>query len=170
MPDSELIVREQTTKRLWAEARARARDHAPANSYRGELLLAIQGGTTVGEQASLADELRGCGFRIVASEEGTLRLLLESSPTLPGRELDPVTLSRLARVAALLRRRLPDHELSVESRSIAKAVGAVRALHERVGVPGSCLRAVIGSSSGLVVEVRPTRMASLQEVLAATVD
>ena len=113
------------------------------------------------------------GFEIVAGEgEGTLRLLLDRSPS-PlgnGNELDAVTVSRLAHVAEVLRRRLPDHELSIESRDIARAVGAVRALHERAGVPGSSLRAAICPISGLVVEVRPTRIESLQEVIAATME
>lgn len=167
MPDSVLALREHTTKRLRAEARAKARDVADYLDYRERLLLAIQAGTTTARRVSLADELRGCGFSMVPGEAGTLRLLLDSSPA---DELDAVTISRLARVAEVLRRRLPDHELSVESRDMAKAVRAVRALNERAGVPGSGLRAAVGLTSGLVVEVRPTRMESLQEVLAATMD
>lgn len=167
MPDSELAVRERTTQRLRAEARAKVRDVAHYDDYRERLLVAIQANTTIEDRTSLADELCACGFDILESEEGTLRLLMDSSAS---PELDAVTISRLARVAGVLRRRLPDHELSVESGDITKAVRAVRALNEKAGVPGSALRAAIGPTSGLVVEVRPTRMESLQEVLAATME
>jgi hypothetical protein len=167
MPDRELAIRERTTQRLRAEVRAKVRDVAHCHDYRKRLLVAIQANTTIEDRTSLADELCASGFEILEGEEGTLRLLLDPSAS---RGPDAVTVSRLARVAGILRRRLPDHELSVESGDITKAVRAVRALNEKAGVPGSALRAAIGRTPGLVVEVRPTRMESLQEVLAATME
>ena len=163
MPDSELAAREHTTKRLRAESRSRLRDLERIEAYRDRLARAVRAGATVGERTSLADELRRCGLSVVPGEKGTLRLL----PS----ETDALALSRLERAARVLRRRLPDHELSVESRDIERAVRAVRVLHERAGVPGESLRACFAKDTpGLVVEVRPTRMESLEEVLAAAME
>ncbi len=90
---------------------------------------------------------------------------VRGEPSLP-----PGVAAKLARAAALLREHLPDHELSIESSDLAQAVGAVRMLNEKAGVPGLRLRAVTGRTPALLVEVRPTQIEALQEVLAATVE
>ena len=81
-----------------------------------------------------------------------------------------IAASRLARAATLLRERLPGHELSVESADLARAIAAVRVLHEDAGIPGPRLRASTGAVPDVVLEVRPTRAETLQEVIAATAD
>ena len=169
MPDSLLAAREEACAWLRAEVRTRERDVAHLEAYRNGLSERVRAGSTLREGELLLKELRGCGFTVVAGGSGTLRLALPAGPAGRRKELDALAASRLARAANVLARRLPDHELSVESADLARAVAAVRILHEQAGVPGPRLRAAVGGP-GLLVEVRPTRIEALWEVLAATGD
>lgn len=170
MPDSILAEREETAARLRAESRS-VREHVARLADRKVRLEAlIRSGKTLGGAAGLLDDLRTCGFALENGPVGTMRLRL-SGPIAdgPGR-LRPLAASRLARAATLLSERLPGHELSVESADLARAVAAVRVLHEDAGVPGPRLRASTGAGPDVVLEVRPTRAETLQEVIAATAD
>ncbi len=179
MPDSVLTEREETVARLRAEARTIAARVAGLEGYETRLRAAIRSGKAIGGAEALLRDLGRLGLAVEKGSAGKLRLSLgrEFLKDLGegGGELGPVAASRLAQAAALLRARLPDHELSVEATHLGHAVAAVRILHEQARVPGTRLRACLltdtaraGGSERLVVEVRPTRIETLREVLAAT--
>jgi hypothetical protein len=174
-PDSALRDREETTGRLRAELRDAQRRAARAEGRLAALREAVRSGRALGGAGGLLEDIRRSGFSLEkGTEPGTLRLRLTAD--LAGGGADPegglgvLAASRLVRAATVLRERLPDHEISVEARELADAVAAVRVLHEEAGVPGARLRAVAGSGSGVALEVRPTRIETLHEVLAATGD
>jgi hypothetical protein len=172
MPDSMLAEREEATGRLRAQADQLAWRVSKFDAYRRELELAVNTGSGARNAAALIRELRREGFSVQKSDDGGVIKLGLIAPVMAGGEkLDAGTLTRLSRAAALLREYLPNHELSIESNDIQRAVATVRALNERAGVPGLRLRAVTGGRAGaLLVEIRPTQIEALQEVLAATVD
>ena len=178
MADSILVERRTTRARLRNEAWRLREKVARAEALHGRLEAAVRTGAEIGGAAGLARELRRSGFAIERSAPGTLRLrLIGSASGGAGREeargVDPVAASQLARVATLLQERLPGHELSVEAAEIARAVAAVRVLHDEAGVPGTRLRAAVGSGAGIALEVRPTRAETLievQEVMTALSD
>lgn len=167
--DSVLAEREATTERLRAEMRQlelevcklearRARLEAAAKEYRPSAI-------------DLANALRDCGFTIADRAPGVLRLSLVAPPLNVQGKLDALASARLARMATLIREWLPDHEISIESPDMARAIAAVRVLNEQAGVPGSRLRAVSGPGGGsLLVEIRPAQAEALQEMLAASME
>jgi hypothetical protein len=171
-PDSALRDREETTGRLRAELRDARRRAARAEGRLAALREAVRSGRTPGA-VGLIEDLRRSGFSLEkGAEPGTLRLRLAADlaggGAGPEGGLGTLAASRLVRAATVLRERLPDHELSVEARDFGRAVAAVRILHEEAGVPGGHLRAVAGAGAGVALEVRPTRIETLHEVLAAT--
>jgi hypothetical protein len=167
MPDSVLVQREEATDRLRAEAFALQRRLASVESYRKELEVSGASSARQRNAMTMVRELRQLGFSVEAStERGVIRLGLTSPVKMHGEKLDARTISRLSRAASLLREFLPNHELSIESNDLGRAVAAVRALNETAGVPGLRLRAMTGSEGALMVEVRPTQVEALQEVLA----
>jgi hypothetical protein len=169
MPDSVLAEREAATDVLRARARELQRDVGRLRAYQGELITTIRTGSSPRNGRSLLEGLRASGF-VVRSGHGVFRLAFSPTPAAADRPLDPTAALRLSKAAALLREHLPNHEISIESRDLNEAVAAVRFLNEKAGVPGLRLRAVTGGMRALMVEVRPTQIEALQEVLAATVD
>ena len=170
MPDAVLTEREEATERLRARARELGSKVARMESTRDRLAAVVRSGKTLRNGLSLVEGLRRCGFRVESSELGVLRLTLDTQVSGADGKLHAFATARLGRAASLLRRHLPDHELSVTSNQLGRAVSAVRALNEKAGVPGLRLRATTGGSQPLMVEVRPTQIEALQEVLAATAD
>jgi hypothetical protein len=167
MPDSALVEREQATERLRAEVHALERRLKAVDSYRKELEVSSVSSARQRNAMTMVRELRQLGFAVEASSErGVIRLGLKTPVRMEGKNLDGRTVARLARAASLLREFLPNHELSIESNDMGRAVAAVRALNESAGVPGLRLRAMTGTEGTLMVEVRPTQVEALQEVLA----
>jgi len=167
MPDAVLIEREEATQRLRAEAGALHRRLRKVETYRKELEVSSASSARQRNAMTMVRELRHLGFSVESSSErGVIRLGMRGPISMKGEKLDAKTVSRLARAASLLREFLPNHELSVESNDLRRAVAAVRALNESAGVPGLRLRAMTGRDGVLMVEVRPTQVEALQEVLA----
>jgi len=165
--DAVLAEREAATERLRAEARGLELEVRHLEASNSRLKAAIRENSGARDAASLARALRECGFVMEKRGPGALRLVLSAPPSGPRGELGPVESSRLARAAVLVREWLPDHEITVESPDMARAVAAVRVLNEQAGVPGSRLRASTGPGAwDLVVEVRPTQLEALQQMLA----
>jgi hypothetical protein len=170
MPDAELVKREEATSRLRAEARELGRKVARVEHYKHGLETDIATDAPARNATTLMRELSSVGFSVRKGRGGVIRLTLPAIYGTTDGTLDAVTASRLSRGAALLREYLPNHELSIQSHDLGRAVAAVRVLNEQAGVPGLRLRAATGRTGALLVEVRPTQIEALQEVLAATVE